>query len=124
MIGDVRRAIRRAVWLATLAPAVAARIEGSVVHEVTRPARDPGAPIRIGMPSGVMVAAASVRNASGQWQADQGGFLRTQRRLFDGHPLMKAMHWLSHRRRRNSRAGSRRWPRRCRWTCAPTTRSG
>jgi len=30
------------------------------------------------------------------------------RRLFDGHPLMKVMHWLSHRRRRNSREGSRR----------------
>jgi len=74
----------------TLCMAVAARIEGSVVHEVTRPAREPDAPIRIGMPSGVMVAAASVRNAGGQWQATQGGFLRTQRRLFEGHVLVRA----------------------------------
>jgi 2-methylaconitate cis-trans-isomerase PrpF len=74
----------------TLCMAVAARIEGSVVHEAARPAGDPDAPIRIGMPSGVMVAAASVRNAGGRWEAEQGGFLRTQRRMFEGHVLVRA----------------------------------
>jgi len=74
----------------TLCMAVAARIEGSVVHEAARPAGDPDAPIRIGMPSGVMVAAASVRNAGGRWEAEQGGFLRTQRRLFEGSVLVRA----------------------------------
>ena len=30
------------------------------------------------------------------------------RRLFDGNPLMQAVNWLSHKRRRNSRAGSKK----------------
>lgn len=30
------------------------------------------------------------------------------RRLFDGHPVMKAVNWLSHRMNRNSRSGSRK----------------
>ncbi|MFN3667764.1 MAG: class I SAM-dependent methyltransferase [Brevundimonas sp.] len=29
-------------------------------------------------------------------------------RLFDGHPLMRALNWLSHKRRRNSRSGSKK----------------
>ena len=74
----------------TLCMAVAARIGGTVVHDVARPARDPGAPIRIGMPSGVMVATASVHEHEGQWDAEQGGFLRTQRRLFEGSVLVRA----------------------------------
>lgn len=82
----------------TLCMAVAARIEGTVVHEMARPAADPEAPIRIGMPSGILVAAASVlvvaaasvRGDDGRWEARQGGFLRTQRRLFEGSVLVRA----------------------------------
>ena len=74
----------------SLCMAVAARLEGSVVHEVTRPADDPESEIRIAMPSGVLTVAASVRKVEGQWYAEQGGFYRTQRRLFDGHVYVRA----------------------------------
>jgi 2-methylaconitate isomerase len=74
----------------TLCLAVAARIEGTLVNELTRPAGNPEAEIRIGMPSGVLTAAASVRKLEGQWHAEQGAFYRTQRRMFEGHVLVRA----------------------------------
>ena len=73
----------------TLCLAVAARVEGSVVHEAARQSNDPEAEIRIGMPSGVLTAAASVRRLEGQWHAEQGAFYRTQRRRFEGHVLVR-----------------------------------
>jgi len=75
---------------ASLCMAVAARLEGSVVHEATRPADDPEAEIRIAMPSGVLTVAASVRRLEGEWHAEQGAFYRTQRRLFEGQVLVRA----------------------------------
>jgi cyclopropane-fatty-acyl-phospholipid synthase len=53
---------------------------------------------------------------AGEWETPQLATLlevlaRNQahvRRLFDGTPVMRAMHWLSHRLNRNSRKGSRR----------------
>jgi hypothetical protein len=74
----------------TLCLAVAARVEGTVVNEVARRATDPDAEIRIGMPSGVLTAAASVRKLEGQWHAEQGAFYRTQRRMFEGRVLVRA----------------------------------
>ena len=74
----------------TLCLAVAARIEGSVVNEVTRASKDPEAEIRIAMPSGVLTVAASVRKLEGQWHAEQGAFYRTQRRMFEGHVVIRA----------------------------------
>ena len=74
----------------TLCMAVAARLEGSVVHEATRPAVNPEAEIRIAMPSGVLTVAASVRKLEGQWYAEQGAFYRTQRRMFEGQVLVRA----------------------------------
>jgi len=67
----------------TLCMATAAYLEGSVVHALARAGRA-GDEIRIGMPSGVLVAAAQVAQREGQWQVDRGVFFRTQRRLFDG----------------------------------------
>jgi 2-methylaconitate cis-trans-isomerase PrpF len=75
---------------ASLCLAVAARIEGSVVHEAARPGADPQAELRIGMPSGVLTVAASVRRLEGGWHAEQGAFYRTQRRLFEGRVLVRA----------------------------------
>jgi 2-methylaconitate cis-trans-isomerase PrpF len=75
---------------ASLCMAVAARIEGSVVHEAARPSADPEAELRIAMPSGVLTVAASVRRLEGRWHAEQGAFYRTQRRLFDGHVYVRA----------------------------------
>jgi hypothetical protein len=74
----------------TLCLAVAARVEGTVVNEVARRAPNADAEIRIGMPSGVLTAAASVRKLEGQWHAEQGAFYRTQRRMFDGHVYVRA----------------------------------
>jgi 2-methylaconitate cis-trans-isomerase PrpF len=74
----------------TLCLAVAARVEGTVVNELARPAQSAEAEIRIGMPSGVLTAAASVRKLEGQWHAEQGAFFRTQRRMFDGHVYVRA----------------------------------
>ena len=74
----------------TLCMAVAARLEGSVVHEVARPSDNPEAEIRIAMPSGVLTVAASVRKLEGQWHAAQGAFYRTQRRMFEGHVVLRA----------------------------------
>jgi len=74
----------------SLCMAVAARLQGSVVHEVTRPTDNPESEIRIAMPSGVLTVAASVRKLEGQWHAEQGAFYRTQRRLFEGHVLVRA----------------------------------
>ena len=75
---------------ASLCMAVAARLEGSVVFEATRPADNPDVEIRIAMPSGVLTVAASVRKLEGQWHAEQGAFYRTQRRLFEGQVLVRA----------------------------------
>ena len=74
----------------SLCMAVAARIEGSVVNRVARLHADPDAEIRIAMPSGVLVVAASVRKIDGVWHAEQGGFYRTQRRMFEGSVLVRA----------------------------------
>jgi hypothetical protein len=74
----------------TLCMAVAARIKGSIVNQVARLNPDPDAEIRIAMPSGVLVVAASAKQVNGAWQAEQGGFYRTQRRLFDGYVYVRA----------------------------------
>jgi hypothetical protein len=74
----------------SLCMAVAARLQGSVVHEVARPTDNPEAEIRIAMPSGVLTVAASVRKLEGEWHAEQGAFFRTQRRLFEGQVLVRA----------------------------------
>ncbi len=68
----------------SLCMAVAARLQGSVVNRAARAASNVDAPIRIGMPSGVLVVAATVRNVQGDWVAEQGAFYRTARRLFEG----------------------------------------
>jgi len=61
-----------------------------VVFEALRPGGNPEAPIRIAMPSGVLTVAATVRNAGSLWHAEQGAFYRTQRRMFEGHVLVRA----------------------------------
>jgi 2-methylaconitate cis-trans-isomerase PrpF len=76
---------------ASLCMAVAARLDGSLVHQAARVVENREAPIRIGMPSGVLVVAATVRqDEQGQWVAEQGAFYRTARRLFDGAVYVRA----------------------------------
>lgn len=75
---------------ASLCMAVAARLEGSIVHAVARKSSDLEAPIRIAMPSGILTVAATVRKDGEVWFAEQGAFYRTQRRLFDGYVYVRA----------------------------------
>ena len=85
--GQPHRALPLTVSLCT---AVAARIEGSVVHAATRITSERNAPIRIAMPSGILTVAAEVHQQGGQWHAEQGAFYRTQRRLFEGYVYVRA----------------------------------
>ena len=66
----------------SLCLAVASRIDGSVVHRMTRP--EASMPLRIGMPSGVLTVGADVARVGDGWHAASGMFFRTARRLFDG----------------------------------------
>jgi 2-methylaconitate cis-trans-isomerase PrpF len=77
--GQPHRALPLAASLCT---AVAARIEGSLVHAACRP--EAGEHLRLGMPSGVLGVGAEVRRDGGHWHATRGAFYRTARRLFDG----------------------------------------
>ncbi len=74
----------------TVCMAVAARIKGSIVHDVTRATHSPENDLRIAMPSGVLTVAATVRLVDGQWHAEQGAVYRTQRRMFEGFVLVRA----------------------------------
>ncbi len=85
--GQPHRALPLTVTLCT---GVAARIEGTVVNQVTRRSSDPEAGIRIAMPSGILTVAASVKQKDGHWYAEQGAFYRTQRRMFDGYVYVRA----------------------------------
>lgn len=85
--GQPHRALPLTVTLCT---AVAARIEGSLVHALTRRSDNPEAEIRIAMPSGVLTVAATVKHKNGAWHAEQGAFYRTQRRMFEGYVLVRA----------------------------------
>ncbi|WP_082643231.1 PrpF domain-containing protein [Methylobacterium sp. GXS13] len=67
---------------ATLCLAVAARIEGSLVHEAAHPTGD--AALRVGMPSGILTADAAVARDGAGWRAERGSFFRTARPLMRG----------------------------------------
>ena len=62
--------------------AVAARIEGSLVHEVST--AKPGADVRLGHPSGVLPLDASVTRPGGDYHAERVTVYRTARRLMEG----------------------------------------
>jgi 2-methylaconitate cis-trans-isomerase PrpF len=85
--GQPHRALPLTVTLCT---AVAARIEGSLVNQLTRRNDDPEAEIRIAMPTGVLTVAAKVARKDRDWHAEQGAFYRTQRRMFEGFVLVRA----------------------------------
>lgn len=73
----------RAVPLASaLCLAVACRIEGTLPNLLARKS-EPGAPIRVGNPSGVLSFGADVRHDGG-WIADSAGVYRTARCLMRG----------------------------------------
>lgn len=67
---------------ATLCLSVAARIAGSLVHEAARATGD--AALRVGMPSGILTADATVARDGTGWRAERGSFFRTARPLMRG----------------------------------------
>jgi len=80
--------VHRAVPLTTaLCTAVAARIEGSLPHQVMRDSVI-DRPLRLSTPSGVIVADARVERIEGEWHVSSGTFLRTARPLFQGSLLV------------------------------------
>jgi 2-methylaconitate isomerase len=62
--------------------AVAARIEGSLVHEVST--AKPGADVRLGHPSGLLPLDAAVTRPGGDYHAERVTVYRTARRLMEG----------------------------------------
>ncbi|MDZ7651519.1 MAG: PrpF domain-containing protein [Burkholderiaceae bacterium] len=68
---------------ASVCIAVAAQLEGTLVHAATRRGADANA-LRLGMPSGVLTVAAEVERRGSEWHAVRGAFYRTARRLFEG----------------------------------------
>ncbi|MGY9054850.1 MAG: PrpF domain-containing protein [Alphaproteobacteria bacterium] len=83
-VGNAHRAVPATGGLCI---AVAAKIEGTIVHEVTRP----GADVRVGQPSGTTVVDADVyRQVDGAWHAETVSVFRTQRRLMDGFVYVSA----------------------------------
>ncbi len=70
--------------------AVAARIEGSLVHRLARHPADQEDPVRIAQPSGLTVVGASVRRQGDSWHVDQATVYRTARRLMDGAVYIRA----------------------------------
>lgn len=84
--GQPHRALPLTVSLCT---AVAARMQGTVVSECLSENLDLQAPLKLGMPSGVLTLAADVVQENGQWHARSGGFYRTARPLFEGRVLYR-----------------------------------
>jgi 2-methylaconitate cis-trans-isomerase PrpF len=64
--------------------AVAARLPGSIVHDLARPAESADAPVRIAQPSGLTVVGASVKRKGDNWAVEHATVYRTARRLMEG----------------------------------------
>ena len=70
----------------SMCTAVAAQVEGTVVHEAARQ-RDT-LDIRIGHPAGVMQVGATVSHRGGEWSAERVTTTRTARRIMEGSILV------------------------------------
>lgn len=68
--------------------AAAARVEGTLVHELARPPAQGDDALRIGHPSGLLPAGARVRGAGEHWTVEGVVAYRTARRLMEGSVLV------------------------------------
>lgn len=73
--------------------AVAAMIEGTVVHEVARAAPSRERTLRLGHPAGVLDVGATVSKRDGQWEVEKVTTRRTARRLMEGSVLVPTSVW-------------------------------
>ena len=85
-MGNVHRALP---LTGVLGFAVAARIDGTLVHQATRASNRAGL-LRLAQPSGIVEASADVAGNAGGWHATVASVRRTQRRLFDGFVYVPA----------------------------------
>lgn len=83
---SMRNTHRTVPGTVAMGTALAAQIEGTVVHEVARQAATPD--IRIGHPAGVMQVGATVSRRGGQWYAERVTTRRTARRIMEGAVLV------------------------------------
>lgn len=72
----------------TICTGVAARIEGSIVHQVMTPVTAEES-IRIGHPSGVISVSSNVELVDGKWTVNEVLFSRTARRIMEGYAYIK-----------------------------------
>jgi 2-methylaconitate cis-trans-isomerase PrpF len=70
----------------SMCTAVAAAVEGTVVHEVARPAV--AERLRLGHPAGIMEVGARVKRRGGDWYAESVTTQRTARRIMEGYILV------------------------------------
>ena len=69
----------------TVCTGVAARIPGTIVHEVTRPEAAERAEVRIGHPAGVIETEARVEETEGGFVVRRATLGRTARRILEGY---------------------------------------
>ena len=74
----------------SICTAVAARITGSVVHDIARPSKEKEDDVKITHPSGILAVSVDVKKIATGWHCNKAGGYRSQRRLFDGHVLVPA----------------------------------
>ncbi len=73
--------------------AVAAQVEGTLVHAAARGAGAGERTVRIGHPSGILEVGADVRHRDGAWTVEKVATRRTARRLMEGFALVPASVW-------------------------------
>jgi 2-methylaconitate cis-trans-isomerase PrpF len=81
---------RAAPLTGALCLAVACSVNGSIANECVRQ-REPGAPVRVGHPSGSILVAAEVTESSDGYRVPAATVFRTARRLFQGDVLYAAV---------------------------------
>jgi 2-methylaconitate cis-trans-isomerase PrpF len=73
--------------------AVAAQVEGTLVHAAARPGPSGERTVRIGHPAGIIEVGAKVLRRDGTWTAEKVVTRRTARRLMEGMALVPASVW-------------------------------
>ena len=92
VVGGIPLAMHKAYpGTAGVCTAVAARIPGTVVAEVTAPGD--GDTLTIGHPSGTMPIWARVRSTAGELVVERAAYARTARRLAEGYAFVRRSTW-------------------------------
>jgi methylitaconate Delta-isomerase len=94
VVGGIPLAMHKAYpGTAGVCTAVAARIPGTVVAEVTKPGDQDGDTLAIGHPSGIMPIWARVRGTGSDLVIERAAYARTARRLAEGYAFVRRSTW-------------------------------